>query len=318
MPHLALSIDLDGLDADAVEEAFMDVGALSVTYTDRRDDPILEPAPGEFRLWPASRLQGLFATEAADAADSQSSAGDTGVDGRTGTAPGAGNFIAEALSVTLGVARGRITVELIADRPWEREWLKDFHAQRYGARLWICPTHEQVDADDAIVVQLDPGLAFGTGTHATTRLCLEWLEAAPVADALAIDYGCGSGILGIAALKLGARRVAAFDIDPQALVATRDNSAANGIAPDLQVCESDTQLPEAADVLLANILSGPLCALAPRFAQLVRPGGQLVLAGLLVDQMDEVRRAAAPWFELAEWRRLDGWSCLAGRRHAAL
>jgi ribosomal protein L11 methyltransferase len=301
VPHLALSIDLDGLDADAVEAAFMAAGALSVTYTDRRDDPILEPAPGEFRLWPASRLQGLFATDDTDLTP----------------APDAGTSLAAELCVTLGVAPGRITAELIADRPWEREWLKDFHAQRYGARLWICPTHEQVDADDAIVVRLDPGLAFGTGTHATTRLCLEWLEAAPVAGMDLIDYGCGSGILGIAALKLGARRVAAFDIDPQALVAARDNSGSNGIAAALLVCESATQLPTGADALLANILSGPLCELAPRFAQLVRPGGHLVMAGLLVEQMEEVRRAAAPWFELAEWRRLDGWSCLAGRRKAA-
>jgi ribosomal protein L11 methyltransferase len=296
VPHLALSIDLDGLDAEAVEEAFMAAGALAVTYTDRRDDPILEPAPGEFRLWPASRLQALF--DAGDAGESDAA-------------------LVQELCATLGVAPGRISAESIADRPWEREWLKDFHAQRYGTRLWVCPTHEQVDADGAIVVRLDPGLAFGTGTHATTRLCLEWLEAAPVAGTNLIDYGCGSGILAIAALKLGARRVAAFDIDPQALVATRDNTAANEVASALQVCEHDHQLQDGVDVLVANILSGPLCALAPRFAQLVRPGGQLVLAGLLVDQMEEVRRAAAPWFALAEWRTLEGWSCLAGRRNPA-
>jgi ribosomal protein L11 methyltransferase len=298
VPQLALSLDLDGLDAEAVEAAFMEAGALSVTYTDRRDDPILEPAPGEFRLWPASRLQALFDPACVDPAMIQS------------------------LCAALGIAAERITAEQIADRAWEREWLKDFRPQRYGERLWVCPTHERVDADGAVVIRLDPGLAFGTGTHPTTRLCLEWLDAGATSGEIAgtsvVDYGCGSGILAIAALKLGARHAAAFDIDPQALIATADNAAANECGAALQVVADGLRLPRTADLLLANILSGPLCELAPRFADLVRPGGQLVLAGLLVEQMDEVRSASAPWFDLLEWRRLDGWSCLAGRRNAAL
>jgi ribosomal protein L11 methyltransferase len=290
--HLALSIDLDGLDAEAVEDAFLAAGALSVTYTDQRDDPILEPAPGEFRLWPASRLQALFDAQTAGAA------------------------LIHELCTTIGVGPERLVAEHLADRPWEREWLKDFKAQRYGQRLWVCPSHERVAAPDAVVVQLDPGLAFGTGTHATTRLCLEWLEAATLPGMTLIDYGCGSGILAIAALKLGARHAAAFDIDPQALTATHDNASANGIAGALQVCTAATQLRPGADLLVANILSGPLCELAPVFAQLVRSGGQLVVAGLLVEQMAEVRAASARWFELLEWRQLDGWSCLAGRRNS--
>ena len=184
MPQLALTLDLDGLDAESVEQACFDAGALSVSYTDQRDDPILEPAPGEFRLWPASRLQALF-----DAAD-------------------ASPELLHHLCANLGIDAARVKVAHLPDRAWEREWLKDFRPMRFGRRLWICPSHEQVEEAGAIVVKLDPGLAFGTGTHPTTRLCLEWLESQLRRDATLIDYGCGSGVLAIAALKLGARRAA--------------------------------------------------------------------------------------------------------------
>ncbi|MBV9316837.1 MAG: 50S ribosomal protein L11 methyltransferase, partial [Gammaproteobacteria bacterium] len=165
-----------------------------------------------------------------------------------------------------------------------------------------------------IVVLLDPGLAFGTGTHPSTALCLTWLDANPPVDARVIDYGCGSGVLGIAAAKLGAAEVYAFDIDPQALIATHDNAHANGLGTRISVHASAATLPPATDLLLANILAAPLCALAASFASLVRAGGQLVLSGLMQHQAMEVTAAYAAWFDVAGYAERDGWVCLAARR----
>lgn len=292
MPQLALSVDLAGLDAEAVEEACFAAGALSISYTDRRDDPILEPAPGEFRLWPATRLEALFPAELA-----------------------APRLLTE-LGAALGIDAARLAVRSVADRAWEREWLRDFHPIRCGSRLWICPSHAEVTEPGAVVVRLDPGLAFGTGTHPTTRLCLEWLDAHPGPVQRLIDYGCGSGILAIAALRLGAGAAEAFDIDPQALVATRDNALANGVEGRLGIRDSAAAIAPGADLLLANILSGPLRELAPAFAALLAPGGRLVLAGLLDEQAAELIEAYRPWIALQCWASREGWTCLEGRRSA--
>ncbi len=293
MPQLALTLTLDGLDAERVEEACFEFGALAVTYTDQHDDPILEPAPGEFRLWPHSRLQALYPFE---------------------TSP---EELVAGLSHVLRVEPARLNVETLADKVWEREWLRDFHPMCFGKRLWVAPHHANVHTRDAIVVRLDPGLAFGTGTHATTAMCLAWLDEHASEGQVAIDYGCGSGVLGVAAAKLGAREVHAFDIDPQALTATRDNASANGVADRVRVVEHDADLPMNADIVLANILCGPLCDLAPRFAALTRPGGRIVLAGLLNSQSDEVTRAHTPWFDVATFASRDGWTALTGTRRQA-
>lgn len=290
MPQLALTLTLDGLDPDRVEEACFECGALAVTYTDQRDDPILEPAPGEFRLWPHSRLQALFPFD---------------------TSP---EELIAGLSNILRVEPARLTLETLADRVWEREWLRDFHPMCFGRRLWVAPHHAHVHTQDAVIVRLDPGLAFGTGTHATTAMCLAWLDENAAAGQVAIDYGCGSGVLAVAAVKLGARAAHAFDIDPQALTATRDNAAANGVDEKVRVADTDAQLPGGADILLANILCGPLCELAPRFAALTRPGGKIVLAGLLSTQADEVTRAHAAWFDIEPFASRDGWTALTGSR----
>jgi ribosomal protein L11 methyltransferase len=210
----------------------------------------------------------------------------------------------------------RFTLETLADRVWEREWLRDFHPMCFGSRLWVSPHHAHVHTKDAVVVRLDPGLAFGTGTHATTAMCLAWLDENAADGQVAIDYGCGSGVLAVAAVKLGAHEAHAFDIDPQALTATRDNAAANDVAEKVRVVDSDAALPAGADILLANILCGPLCELAPRFAALTRPGGKIVLAGLLSAQADEVTRAHAPWFDIAPFASRDGWTALTGSRRA--
>ncbi len=290
MPFLELTLDLDRLSAQAAEAAAFDLGALSVTLTDGRDDAVLEPAPGEVRLWPATRMQVLFPADA-DA-----------------------NRVVAALAQQLGTDPATIQPRELADKLWEREWLKDFHAMRFGQRLWVCPRHEQVDDPAAVVVVLDPGLAFGTGTHATTAMCLTWLDGHLPSGARVIDFGCGSGILAIAAVKLGAERAWCHDIDPQALHATAENAHANGVAKATQVCEHAASLPAGVDVLLANILSGPLCALAETFAFKVRPGGHVVLSGLMEHQEAEVTAAYDAWFHTRPIAVREGWVALQAVR----
>ena len=290
MPFLELSFDLKRLAPEAAEAACFACGASAVTFADARDDPVLEPLPGEFRLWPATRVQVLFA------ADSQP------------------ERLARALGGALGIAVELIRARQIADRIWEREWLKDFHAMRFGRRLWVGPHHEPIEHAGAVVVRMDPGLAFGTGTHPTTALCLEWLDRNLLSGVRLIDYGCGSGILAVAAVKLGAQLAHCFDIDPQALIATRDNADANGIGANVRIRDSADGLPHGVDVLLANILCEPLCALAPRFASLVRPGGELVLSGIMQYQASDVTRAYSACFDMHPFGHQEGWVGLCGRR----
>ena len=286
-----LSFELGPLDPEAAEAACFECGATAVTFVDSKDDPILEPLPGEFRLWPATRMQALF------------------VD-REGDAP-----LVALLSHAVGIPAALIHARVVEDRVWEREWLKDFHAMRFGEHLWICPHHEQVADPNAVVVKMDPGLAFGTGTHPTTALCLEWLDRRPLAGARVIDYGCGSGVLAVASVKLGAAEAHCFDIDPQALIATRDNADSNGVTDRVLLHNSADSLPGGVDVLLSNILSGPLCELAPRFAALVRPGGDLVLAGLMEHEVSDVTHAYDAWFDIRPFGQREGWVGLSGRRH---
>jgi ribosomal protein L11 methyltransferase len=297
---LELSFDLGSLDVQAAEDAAFECGAFAVTLIDARDDEgtaVLEPAPGEMPLWPATRLKCLFHSPSCAVRPEPPRA-----------------ERAAALAAALGIDAAQIEARTVADRPWEWEWLKDFHALRFGRRLWVCPRHERVEEPGAIVVSLDPGLAFGTGTHASTALCLSWLDAHLPAGARVIDYGCGSGVLGIAAARLGAAEVHAFDIDPQALIATGDNACANGVQARLQVHAEVATLPSQADVLLANILAAPLCTLASRFADLVAPGGQVVLAGLMAAEVAEVTAAYSTCFDVARSGEREGWVALAGRR----
>jgi ribosomal protein L11 methyltransferase len=253
--------------------------------------PVLEPLPGEFRLWPAARLTALFPPETDRDA------------------------VVRALSHSLGVDPARLHAREVADRAWEREWLRDFHAMRFGRRLWVCPRHDRVDEPGAVVVAMDPGLAFGTGTHPTTALCLEWLDAHPPRDGAVVDFGCGSGVLALAALRLGARSASCFDIDPQALIATRDNASANGLSERVRLCDSAGAIAREADLLLANILSGPLVELAPLFADILRPAGALVLSGLMEQDVPAVELAYDKWFDLRTFGVRESWVCLWGRRH---
>ncbi len=292
MPVRQLVVALGSRDPEAAQDACFECGALAVTLADAADDPVLEPAPGETPLWPSVRLTALLP------------------DGP------AGAEVARSIAAALGLSPGDAALEQLEDRPWEREWLRDFRPMRFGRRLWICPGGQAAPDPDAVVIELDPGLAFGTGTHPTTALCLEWLDGAGLAGESLLDYGCGSGILALAGLALGAGPVTAVDIDPQALIATRENATRNGLAAALTVLPADELAQTGFDVVVANILSGPLIELAPRLAQLTRAGGRIVLAGLLDEQAADVAQAYQPWFDIGAHGTRSGWALLAGRRRA--
>jgi ribosomal protein L11 methyltransferase len=299
MPFLQMTLDIGAGDPAPYEDALFEIGALAVTLLDAADDPVLEPAPGETPLWPTIVVRAHFPADA--------NAGD--IERRLRARPEL-----EALQAASP------QFEKLADRAWEREWLRDFRPMRFGSRLWICPGGQSAGAADATVVELDPGLAFGTGTHATTALCLEWLDAGAktwLRDATVIDYGCGSGILAVAALKLGAQRAAAMDIDPQALLATRQNAERNAVLDRVHITRDREVDGLSADVVLANILAGPLIELAPLLAGRVRPRGRIALSGLLVEQAGAVADAYQPWFDIVMSGARDGWGLLTGCRRDA-
>lgn len=289
MHWLKLTVEATEADAVVVEAALSELGALAVTLTGAGEDPVLEPAPGATPLWSRLRVTGLFEAE------------------RDATT------LTDSLRPTLPNSAS-IAIELMQDQDWVRAWLRDYRPMRFGTRLWICPSNARVAARDAVVMELDPGLAFGTGTHPSTALCLEWLDAAELRGKRVIDYGCGSGVLAIAAALLGARQVHAVDIDPQAEIAAADNARRNGVAERLDIGKPADLAIASAEVLVANILAAPLIDLAPRFAALVKPHGLIVLAGLLDHQGDGVRTAYEPWFELDAGMSRSGWLRLAGRR----
>ena len=288
MPFLQLVLDLDGRDPAAAEDACLARGALAVTLEDGGDDPVLEPAPGATPLWPRVRLSALY---------------EAGAD-----APA----LAAAVARDLGLPVAGIRCVEVADRAWEREWLKDFRPMRFGRRLWICPGGQSAPEPDALVLELDPGLAFGTGTHPTTALCLEWLDGASLAGRSVLDFGCGSGVLALAALRLGAATACAVDIDPQALLATRENARRNDLDSSLTVTAADALGDGAWDVVLANILAGPLVELAPRLAAATRPCGAILLAGLLEPQAAAVAAAYRTWFDMELFAARQDWVVLEG------
>jgi ribosomal protein L11 methyltransferase len=301
MPFLQLTLDVGARDPQPYEDALFALGALSVTLVDAADDPVLEPAPGAMPLWPTVVVSAVFPADVDVAAL------------RTGLAATAG------LDPLLIAEKSRL--EPVADRAWEREWLKDFRPMRFGRRLWVCPGGQRpppdVADDDPVLVELDPGLAFGTGTHATTAMCLEWLESGAggwLEGAELIDYGCGSGILAVAAIRLGARRALAMDIDPQALLATRENAERNAVADRVAVTDDRDCGGAVADVVVANILAGPLVELAPVLCARVRIGGRLALSGLLLEQAADLMVAYRPWLELELAASREDWGLLTGRR----
>ncbi|MGK0674367.1 MAG: 50S ribosomal protein L11 methyltransferase [Halothiobacillaceae bacterium] len=289
MPWHQLSLTIPRDQAEALEDTLLELGAVSVTLQDAADVPVLEPLPGETPLWPEVNVVGLF-EEWTDT---------TQVD--------------QALSAC-GILNG--SWGYVEDQDWERVWMDQFQPLRFGQRLWVVPNWIGPPDAQAVNILLDPGLAFGTGTHPTTALCLEWLDGAKLQDKSVLDYGCGSGILAIAALKLGATSAWGIDIDPQALTATRDNAARNGIESWRLHTGLPGALPQDArfDVLLANILMGPLIELAPTLTRHAKPGGALVLSGLLAEQAEGVMTAYAAAFDFDPPVFKDGWARLTARR----
>lgn len=263
---------------------------LSVTFQDAEDKPVLEPLPGETPLWNEIILTALF-------------------EENTNTDAILSDLKQEDFSCS------NVVIEDLADQTWERSWMENYHPMRFGKSLWIYPSNHEVPENTDTKILLDPGLAFGTGTHPTTALCLEWLDANPPENLTAIDFGCGSGVLAIAAIKLGARSVIATDIDEQALIATQANSQANNI-PDgaIMGCFPDAVDRTPVDLMMANILSGPLTELAPEFASLTKPGGNIVLSGILHNQEEKILAAYQAFFDNMTIARKDDWSCIQGVR----
>lgn len=287
MPWLQVKVDTDAEHAAQVEEALTAAGAMSISCEDAGTTPILEPEPGTTPLWSTLRVIALFPDDAEPA------------------------HVTAALAAA-GEAAGEPAFERIPDRDWERVWLEDWQPLRFGRRLWVAPLEAEVDEPGATVLRLDPGLAFGTGTHTSTALCLEWLEREPPAGDTVLDFGCGSGILAIAALLLGARSATAVDIDPQALDATRSNAGINAVAARLHTAEAQSCPAGPFDTIVANILAGPLIELAPTLAGRQQAGGRLTLAGLLDEQAADVIDAYAPWYRIDCGAAREGWVRLDG------
>lgn len=291
MSWLQVRLAIQPSQAAQWEDSLFELGAISVSFMDAEDQPIYEPDLGTTPLWTHTHLLALFEGDV----DPQ--------------------VLQQHLQLLGGSQTPELQMEKINDQDWERNWMVNFQPMKFGQRLWIIPSWHTPPEPDAVNVILDPGLAFGTGTHATTALCLEWLSGQPINDCNVLDFGCGSGILAIAAKLLGATQVTCTDIDSQALEATRENANRNGIAEqDLLVYLPEDMPQQQFDVVLANILAGPLVELAPQLIQYTRPGGRIALSGILAEQAQEVRDAYSQDFDLAPTVDKDGWVCISGVR----
>lgn len=291
MPWLQLILESDPAHAEQLSEALTMIGASAVTLQDSADQPLYEPPPGETPLWSATRVVGLF-----DA--------DTNTDALI-------RQLSTALTTT---ALPPWRISPLEDKDWEREWMKNFHPMRFGQQLWICPSWQAPPDPQATNILLDPGLAFGTGTHPTTALCLRWLDEHGADYNEVIDYGCGSGVLAVAAAKLGAKHVWAVDNDPQALLATRDNAAKNTVAEIIEAVIPESLPRVQTSLLIANILAQPLLDLADNFAQYVIPGGHIILSGILKHQAEMLVDHYQTWFKMEPLVLQDEWVRLAGKR----
>lgn len=278
---------------EAVENSLLNCGALSVTLQDDADQPILEPELGTTPIWDDTQVIGLFdANQNSDELMQQ---------------------LAADYQQNAGAALPPVKTEILEDKDWIRAWMDSYHPMQFGPRLWVCPSWREPPEPNAVNLLLDPGLAFGTGTHPTTALCLQFLDAEVKGTELVVDFGCGSGILGIAALLLGAKTMVGIDIDPQALTATQDNAERNHITTDrYQVYLPNTNPAVQADITVANILAGPLVALAPEIAALTKSGGKLALSGLLKAQAEEISDCYSQWFDLNPPRQQEDWVVITG------
>lgn len=286
--------------AEIYSEYFTLAGAVAITLHDTKDNPLFEPAPNTTPLWQETTLVGLFDAHADMVSVKK--------------------FLKKHLD---NQTFQTLKIDPLEEKDWIRAGIAEWQPMRFGKKLMICPSWSENPDPTAITLMLDPGLAFGTGTHATTRLCLEWLDQHPPMGATVVDYGCGSGILGIAALKLGAQFVYAVDNDPQALLSTQNNAKNNGLSEKNiltllptalnNALQKSTTPPKKANLILANILANPLITLAPIFAELVEVGGMIVLSGFLENQIESVFEAYQPWFKMLETDTIDGWVRLSAK-----
>lgn len=289
MPWHQLSVVTDEQTAPELSDFFSELGAVSVTYSDAEDEPVYEPAIDQIQIWSNTRVIALFELDA---------------DPDVVQTLVFNQFIGKPLQ--------QWQAEVLQDQEWERTWLEYFHPMQFADKLWVCPTGQEVNEPGQVCMTLDPGLAFGTGTHPTTALCLEWLAGHDLQGKIMIDYGCGSGILAVAALLLGAEHAHGVDIDPQALTATEYNAEKNQVLDRISYYLPEQFNVAPADVVVANILAKPLIELAAAIAKLVKPGGQLILSGILNEQAQAVADAyRAQGLDVAEpvsqedWCRLD-------------
>ncbi len=280
-------------DNKAIENVMEGAGALSITWQDAKDNPVLEPLPGETPLWDNLIITALF-------------------DSDTDLQPLIDVLDAHKKDWDIQAFH----IESLQDQDWERVWMKDYRPMKFGDNLWIYPSNFEMPDDDSIKIHLDPGLAFGTGTHPTTALCLEWLDQNAPEGLSVIDYGCGSGILAVAAAKLGANHIVATDIDPQGLVATNENMIRNGIYEETIHCYLPENCPqEPVDLMLANILCGPLVNLYPTLYSLTKPAGKIVLSGILKEQKDQIINTYSSGFINFEVKTMDDWVRISAVRN---
>ena len=293
MPWIQIKLDTSSDYVEELEDLLLEAGASAVTLQDGKDQPLFEPEPGSTPLWHHTVVIGLFDAH-------------TDMD----------EVVSLLRNQYLREPFPAYKVEIVEDKDWEREWMTHFVPMQFGSRLWVCPSWKDVPEPDAVNLMLDPGLAFGTGTHPTTALCLEWLDKqGDLSNQQIIDYGCGSGILAIAALLLGVRQVTGVDLDPQALEATINNAERNNVAPEkLQVFLPENTPDIKVDMVLANILAGPLVKLAPRLAGYLEKGGRLALSGILSEQADNIISAYSQWFDLEPVVHREGWILVSGTR----
>ncbi|KQA22662.1 ribosomal protein L11 methyltransferase [Vibrio metoecus] len=294
MPWIQIKLNATNDNAEAIGDMLMEeTGAVSVTFLDAKDTPVFEPLPGETRLWGDTDVVALYEADM-----------DT-------------SLILQQIKASNMLAEGFAhKVEQVEDKDWEREWMDNFHPMQFGRRLWICPSWREVPDPQAVNVMLDPGLAFGTGTHPTTALCLEWLDNLDLTGKTVIDFGCGLGAFWrLPPIKLGAAKVIGIDIDPQALLASKDNAARNGVEDQIEVYLPKDQ-PEGllADVVVANILAGPLRELSPIIKGLLKPGGQLAMSGILDTQAESVAEFYRDELELDPIAEKSEWCRISGRK----
>ncbi|WP_273776825.1 50S ribosomal protein L11 methyltransferase [Acinetobacter sp. GSS19] len=299
MKWLQIHITVDQEQVDFTETLLLSLGAVSVTLDDAEDQALLEPLPGETPLWNKVIVTGIYQDDENDPIDAAK---------------------LEAF-IRAQMPDAPIRSEELEDQAWERAWMDYYEPIQISEKFWIVPEWLEPPEADAINIKLDPGLAFGTGNHASTFLCLQWLGKTDLKDKIVIDYGCGSGILGVAALLLGAKKVYATDIDPQAVLATQQNAELNGVNDRLFVGlpeEFNTAFQgQQADILVANILAGPLMALAPEFSTLIKSAGEFALAGVIEEQVTEVSRVYSEFFDILEIeKREENWCRISGKRQS--